>query len=102
MGTLHTYEFEIEPIDYPEHITRTATIIVKYWYTPGEREWFNPAKGEGSPGTDPEVEIHTAFIEGINGQRKPLREYPELYSEIINQDLEFRIAEEHDDSPGDR
>lgn len=101
MGTLHTYELEVDSNDYPELLARPATIIVKYWYYPAEREWFDPRKGEGAPAFPASVEIHTAFIERRNGEPVPLRAYPELYEAVINEDLEDRIAEAHADSPGD-
>ena len=59
---------------------------VKFDYDPGERQWFNPSEGVGSPGYPPSVDIYE--VNYGNGW-----EFVEDYPEFDNKKYEATVLE---------
>jgi hypothetical protein len=58
---IYTTDIEIEtaPGEYEE-----IEVVVHYDYTPEEKQWFNPVKGEGHPGCPESVDIYKITADG--------------------------------------
>ena len=63
---------------------------VKFDYDPGERQWFNPSEGVGSPGYPPSVDIYEV---NYGGGWESVEAYPMLDLKMHEANVLERILE---------